>query len=50
MQVYLKPFFKDFKNVIVFSELCMVFDKSAPSSDYSNNLQMNRYLKSNTLT
>ena len=38
-------FFKISENVtILFSELCVVFGRSAPSSDSSNDLQLNRQL------
>ena len=43
---YIWFFFKISENVtIVFSELCVVFGKSAPSSDSSNDLQVNRHLR-----
>ena len=38
-------FFKISENVtVLFSELCVVFGRSAPSSDCSNDLQVNRHL------
>ena len=38
-------FFRISENVtVLFSELCVVFGRSAPSSDCSNDLQVNRHL------